>query len=218
VEAQCNNRVSESYEQSRDFSTSAGEQLKGRTSMTKFGRFYPNLNHTCLVVLLAAVLLSVAACVTTSTPSSDAPQLMFVQSAKDLKVDLASNTLRLVKVNQQTLYFTDRPQRIAEHLKMVDYLKEWTAQAGKDNFGEDPPNATLSVYESGQPDNTVVVVEIANPVVDGEDLIYSYKILNGTMPANVGPTALFIDWIGVGGGVGRGFHGVGVGRRGRGVY
>ena len=31
-----------------------------------------------------------------------------------------------------------------------------------------------------------------------------------------GATSLFIDWIGVGGGGGRWFHGVGVGRRGPG--
>ena len=37
------------------------------------------------------------------------------------------------------------------------------------------------------------------------------------MPASGGPTALFIDWIGVGGGVGFGFHGVGVGGRGPGL-
>ena len=64
------------------------------------------------------------------------------------------------------------------------------------------------------PDNTIVVVTLTNPVVDGADLVYNYKVLNGKMPANGGPTALFIDWIGVGGGVGPGFHGVGVGRRG----
>ena len=58
---------------------------------------------------------------------------------------------------------------------MADYLKEWTAKAGKDNFSADPPNAALSVYEPGQPDNTLVVVKITNPVVDGADLIYSYK-------------------------------------------
>jgi hypothetical protein len=52
------------------------------------------------------------------------------------------------------------------------------------------------------------MVEITNPVVQGADLIYSYKILNGTMPATGGPAALFIDWIGIGG-VGRGFHGIG---------
>ena len=40
-------------------------------------------------------------------------QLMFVQTAEDLKVDADKKTLRLVKVNQQTLYFSDRPVRIA---------------------------------------------------------------------------------------------------------
>jgi hypothetical protein len=159
--------------------------------------------------------LSLVACATTTKTSSEA-QLMFVQSAEDLKVDAAKSTFRLVKVNQQTLYFSDRPKRIAGHLKMADYLKEWTAKAGKDNFKADPPNATLSVYEPGKADNTIVVVKLTNPVVDGADLIYSYKVLDGTLPANGGPTALFIDWIGVGGGVGFGFHGVGVGGRGPG--
>ena len=133
------------------------------------------------------------------------------------RVDPATKTLRLVKVNPQTLYFSDRPVRIAGHLKMADYLTEWTAKAGKDNFGKDPPNATLSVYEPGQPDNTIVVVEITNPVVEGADLLYTYKIINGTMPAAGGATALFIDWIGAGGGVGHGYHGVGYGGRGLGV-
>ena len=188
--------------------------------MKKFSEFYKRLNHPLQAFLLAAVMLSMVACATTSTTSSTAsesPQLMFVQSAEDFKVDAGAKTFRLVKINQQTLYFSDRPKRIAGHLKMADYLKEWTAKAGKDNFAADPPNAVLSVYEQGQPDNTVVVVEITNPVVDGADLIYSYKIIDGAMPPSGGATALFIDWIGAGGGVGRGFHGVGVGRRGPGV-
>jgi len=170
------------------------------------------------LVLVSAAALSLAACSMTSTASSGAPQLMFVHSAEDLKVDPAAGTFRLVKVSQQTLYFSDRPQRIAGHLTMTDYLKEWTSAAGKDNFGADPPNAALSVYEPGQADNTLVVIKITNPVVDGADLIYSYKIIKGTMPARGGATSLFIDWIGVGGGVGRGYRGVGVGARGVGVY
>jgi hypothetical protein len=185
--------------------------------MKTFSELYESLNHARPALLLVGVLLSLAVCATTATTSSGAPQLMFVQSAEDLKVDPAASTIRLVKVNQQTLYFSDRPQRIAGHIKMADYLKEWTAKAGKDNFGADPPNATLSVYEPGQPDNTLVVVKITKPVVDGADLVYSYSIINGTMPANGGATTLFIDWIGVGGGVGAGFHGVGVGGRGVGI-
>ena len=175
-------------------------------------------SESCRLLRLAVVVLALAACGTTSTASSGAPQLMFVHSAEDLKVDPAAGAFRLVKVSQQTRYFSDRLQRIAGHLTMADYLKEWTSAAGKDNFGADPPNAALSVYEPGQANNTLVVVKITNPVVDGADLIYSYKIINGTMPARGGATSLFIDWIGVGGGVGRGYRGVGVGARGPGVY
>jgi len=169
--------------------------------------------------LLAAVMLSMVACATTSTtssPSSEKAQLMFVQIADDVRVDPAKSTFRLVKVNQQTLYFSDRPVRIAGHMNMAAYLKEWTSKAGKDNFGADPPNAVLSVYEPGQPDNTLAAVKITNPKIEGSDLIYSYKLIEGKLPTAGGAASLFIDWIGVGGGVGRGFHGVGVGFRGPG--
>ena len=159
-------------------------------------------------------MLSLLAGAATAIAASDSPQLMFVQSADDFKVDAAKSTFRLVKVNQQTMYFSDPPKRIVGHIKMADYLKEWTTKAGKDNFGADSPNATLSVFEPEKPENTIVVVTLTHPVVDGADLVYTYKVLNGMMPANGGPTALFIDWIGVGGGIGPGFHGVGVGRRG----
>ena len=157
------------------------------------------MKKSSCVLALAAVLLSMTAFATTSATASPAPQLMFVQSAEDLKTDQAASTFRLVKVNQQTLYFSDRPVRIAGHIKMADYLKEWTAKAGKDNFAADPPNATLSVYEPGQAENTLVVIKITNPKVDGADLVYTYKIIDGKMPAAGGATTLFIDWIGVGG-------------------
>ena len=162
-------------------------------------------------LLTVPLVLSMVGCATTS--SSKTPQLMFVQVAEDVKVDAATKTLRLVKVNQQTLYFSDRPERIAGHVKMADYLEEWTAKAGKDNFAKDPPNATLSVYEPGQPDNTLAAVVITRPHIDGSDLVYNYELIEGKLPAAGGATSLFIDWIGAGGGAGFGFHGVGAGRR-----
>ena len=169
-----------------------------------------------MYALLGAAVVLLAGCAGSQAPGAGSggsqAQLMFVQSAEDLRVDAARSTLRLVKVNAQTLYFSDRPQRIAGNLKMADYLKTW--KEGRDNFGADPPNATLSVYEPGRADETLVVITIMKPVVDGADLLYTYKIVEGTMPASGGATSLFIDWYGVGGGVGPGFHGVGVGRRG----
>jgi OmpA family len=161
-------------------------------------------------LLGAAVVL--AGCAGSQTPGAAAGgsqvQLMYVQSAEDLRVDAAKSTLRLVKVNPQTLYFSDRPQRIAGNIKMSDYLKTW--KEGRDNFGADPPNATLSIYEPGRTEPTLVVVTRKKPNVDGADLLYTYKIVEGTMPAGGGTTSVFIDWYGVGGGVGPGYHGVGV--------
>ena len=172
-------------------------------------------------LIAAAALVAVAAPLTLGLASASAKehdkeqaQLMFVQTADDLKAD--DKTLRLVNVGKQVLYFSDRPVRIAGHLNMAAYMEEWTKEAGKDNFSNDPPNATLSVYEPGKVENTLAVVEISHPVMEGDDLVYNYKVIEGAMPKAGGAAALFIDWIGVGGGVGRGFHGVGVGFRGPG--
>ena len=164
-------------------------------------------------LLAAASLASMAAMLPNLAAAADSKmQLMFVQSAEGLKAD--DKTLRLVNVSQQAIWFSDRPVRQAGHMSLRDYLQEWTAAAGPNNFSQDPPNATMSVYQPGKGENTLTVVEISDPKVDGKDLVYAYKLIEGQMPKAGAATSLFIDWIGVGGGVGPGFHGVGVGRRG----
>jgi hypothetical protein len=164
---------------------------------------------------LAAAATPLTALLSPARAADEKIQLMFVQSAEGLKAD--DKTLRLVNVSPQTIWFTDRPVRKAGHVTMANYLKEWTAAAGKDNFSKDPPNATLSVYEAGDAENTLTVVEILDPQVQGKDLVYRYKLIEGKVPASGGATSLFIDWIGPGGGVGAGFHGAGAGGRGVGV-
>ena len=169
-------------------------------------------------LLLATAVLAIAWWKIPQAFSQEKVQLMFVQTAENFKVEPTAKKLRLVNVNQQALYFSDRPQRIAGHLTMPAYLDEWKAGEGPDNFAADPPNATLSVYEGGNRENSITVIEISKPVIDGKDMIYNYKVIEGSMPKTGGTTALFIDWIGAGGGVGPGFHGVGAGARGVGVY
>lgn len=164
--------------------------------------------------------LAAAACALSFSPAPAAAddadiELLFVQTSEGLDVDPEAGAFRLVDISPHTLYFSDRPNRLAGHITMDDYLKEWTE--APDDFDDDPPNATLSVYEPGQSESTLVVVEILNPVVDGDDLIYDYRLIDGAMPEGGGMPALFIDRIGPGGGVGAGYHGVGVGARGPGA-
>jgi hypothetical protein len=133
--------------------------------------------------------------------------VMFVQTAQGLTAD--ANTLRLVNVGEQTLYFSDRPVRLAGHLTMPVYLDEWKAGNGRNDFSKDPPNATLSVYQPGRDDNALTVVTISKPVIEGKDLVYSYKLIEGEMPKTGKAIALFIDWVAVGGGFGPRFYGPG---------
>lgn len=174
--------------------------------------------HTVFAKVAAIAFIAALPAVASAQSANKAQiELMFVQNAEDLKVDAKAGTIRLIDVAQQALYFSDRPERLAGHLKMKEYLQEWTSKAGADNFGKNPPNATLSVYEGDNSQSTLVVVELLDPKIEGKDIVYHYKLIEGEMPKSGGETALFIDWIGPGGGVGRGFHGVGVGRRGPGV-
>ncbi|MES0826535.1 hypothetical protein [Ruegeria sp. SCP11] len=152
---------------------------------------------------------------TAATAEEESIQLLFVQTASGVEIDEYEKTVRLLNADPQTVYFSDRPYRKAGHISMDKYLEAWTEVDG--NFGETPPNAALSVFEPGKDQNSLVVLELFEPTIEGEDLIYRYLVLDGELPKGNGPAALFIDTIGPGGGVGRGFHGVGVGRRGPGA-
>jgi hypothetical protein len=65
---------------------------------------------------LTAVAVLLISSLSLAQDEEDQVQLMFVQTVDDLKAD--DETLRLVNVGKQTLYFSDRPKRIAGHLTM----------------------------------------------------------------------------------------------------
>lgn len=183
----------------------------GSTNST-FQRSNLMLKNSIPKTTAIAIAISLGA---TQAPADDSPSFMFVQTSDTIVVDPEAKTLRMVDISPHTLYFSDRPDRLAGHITLDAYLREWTDIP--DDFNDDPPNATLSVYEPDQAESSLIVIEILNPVVDGDDLIYSYNITDGAMPLGGGASALFIDRVGPGGGVGAGFHGVGVGARGPGV-
>ena len=175
----------------------------------------PTINSSAAMFLMTVLPVVTGNTIAQAAENHPPVELMFVQTSEKMVSD--DKTLRLVNIGKQTLYFSDRPNRVAGNLTMPAYMDEWKAGAGPDDFASDPPNATLSVYEPGNPVNALVVVEISRPVLEGNDLVYNYKLIEGKMPKSGDESALFIDWVGVGGGVGPGFHGVGVGARGVGV-
>lgn len=151
-----------------------------------------------MLALGAAMALAPSAARAVEVPAA-APmmaQLLFVQNAAGVEIGAGGKTLTLKNFSPTTLFFSDRPVRIAGHYRTDEYLQFW--KAGPDSFLKDPPNATLSVFEKGKDELADVVVTLRNPRVSGNDLTYDITVISGTLPRpGMGPASLFIDIIGL---------------------
>jgi len=97
--------------------------------------------------LAASVLLSTFMAAELVTAASAEPKplivpVLFVQNAE--AVVFGQGTLTLKGISPMTVFFSDRPVRIAGHFNTKDeYMPLW--DEGKDSFLKDPPNATVSI-------------------------------------------------------------------------
>ena len=141
-----------------------------------------------------AALAQAPAAAPTAAPTQKV-QLLFVQNSAGVTIDAAKGVFTLKNVSPSTLFFTDRPVRIAGHYHTrEEFLKLWNE--GPDSFAKNPPNATLSIVEPGQADLQNVVVNIRNPRMQGNDLLYDFKLIEGTLPKAGNASVLFIDVLG----------------------
>jgi len=150
-------------------------------------------NFIVTAAIAASSLASLKAAVAQPTP--EAPKeadFLFVQSAKGMTFNKATNKLTLTGVSPVTVFFTDRPERIAGNMKTTAFIPFWSE--GKDSFKSNPPNADVSIVEGKSLKQIVVVLE--DPVLKGGNLTYTVKVLEGTMPAKGADVSVFIDIIG----------------------
>jgi len=148
--------------------------------------------------LMVAVMATAPAVQAVEVPAG-APvmaQILFVQNAMSVETGAGGRSLTLKGLSPTTLFFSDRPVRLAGHYRNDEYLQFW--KAGPDSFLKDPPNATLSVFQKGKDELHDVVVTLRNPRLVGSDLTYDIAVVSGTLPpAGAGPASLFIDIIGL---------------------
>jgi hypothetical protein len=118
---------------------------------------------------------------------------LFVQIARSMAFDRSANKLTLEGISPVTLFFSDRPERIAGNMKTKAFVPFWST--GKDSFLKDPPNADLSILEGDKLRQVVVVLQA--PELKGDSLTYAVKVLQGDMPAKGAEVSVFIDIIGM---------------------
>lgn len=145
-------------------------------------------------------LLSGAAGAATAALGADAvaaddgdADFLFVQTAKGMTFDANRSRLTLHGVSPITQFFSDRPERIAGNMTTAAFVPFWSE--GADGFLSDPPNADLSILEDGALRQVVVVLQ--DPVLEGESLHYTVRIIDGAMPITGDSVSMFIDVIGM---------------------
>jgi hypothetical protein len=116
-------------------------------------------------------------------------EAMFVQVARNMTSDGGKVTFH--GLSPATLYFSDRPQRVAGHLTAQQFVDEW--DKGENSFAADPPNAVIAFLEEGDeaPEDAIVVLK--DPRLDGDDITYGYEVLEGAVPAKGESVSVFID-------------------------
>lgn len=140
---------------------------------------------------IGAALLGSGAALADSDAKAD---FLFVQTASSMAYAADRNLLTLHGVSPVTVFFSDRPERIAGNMHTADFVPFWSE--GPDSFHSDPPNADLSILENGKLRQVVLVLE--NPQLNGTDLHYTVKqILEGEMPVLGSDVSVFIDVIGM---------------------
>lgn len=86
-----------------------------------------------LVAATAAAATSLTS-ITLAQATPEAPKMadfLFVQSAKGMTFEKARNALTLTGVSPVTIFFTDRPERLAGNMKTTRFIPFWNEGKGQ---------------------------------------------------------------------------------------
>lgn len=120
---------------------------------------------------------------------------------------LQGGKLTLTGVAPNSIVFADRPVRAAGHALTTHLLEEWSPNNQSDeSFTKDPPNGTVSVFNTDGSKIRDAVVVLKTAKLDGDKLTFDVDVLEGELTGGDGPAALFIDRFGFGGFHAGGFH------------
>jgi hypothetical protein len=142
-----------------------------------------------------------------TTPAQDTPKQIGVPSNAKPEIvpslivlnahgaTLQGGSLTLLGVSSNAIIFADRPVRAAGHALTAHVLEEWGS--GSESFGKDPPDATVSAFSKDASVTKDAVVVLTSPKLDGDDLTFTVRVLEGDLDGADGPAGVFIDIIGL---------------------
>jgi hypothetical protein len=176
------------------------------------------MNRTgCIIAFLLCGAAPALAQTTPATPEHVPLQKTIGQAGPDVVpslivmnargASLQGGKLTLTGVAPNSIVFADRPVRAAGHALTIHLLEEWSPNNESDeSFTKDPPNGTISVFNTDGSKIRDAVVTLKTAKLDGDKLTFDVDVLEGELTGGDGPAALFIDRFGFGGFHAGGFH------------
>ena len=146
------------------------------------------MNKKVAFVLTAIAVLALYPAARLATAQTK-PSFLFVQSAK--MIDYKDGVITLHNVPAQTMFFSDRPNRVVGNLPTDKFVAKWTTDKGPNGFAAVPPNAAVTVFQADGA--KTAIVELSNPRLNGSNLSYNVKVLQGIPSTKPAEGVLFID-------------------------
>ena len=121
----------------------------------------------------AALALRTTAAQSGTPETGDGIELLFVQAASTGTLTLSDQgyTLTFQHGAGQTVYFSDRPDRITGLLSTADLVSQWPFA------DESPPNAALAISTATDMSAQVLIGVLSNPTWDAGSATLSYEFL-----------------------------------------
>lgn len=137
---------------------------------------------------------TVGACLAALLPAAALAQepvetFLFTETAP--RATMADGVLTLSGIDGTIVCFSDRPFRHGEVVPVSELVGIW--DKGADSFVTDPPNA--AVTGSTEAGAVTLVLELMNPVLDGDEIAFNYVLLHGEPVDAMTNVALLIDAI-----------------------
>ena len=131
---------------------------------------------------------------------SSGPKFFGIQNANSgiiSEINASTYSLELNEITDNTILFSDRPDRIVKLVPTLDFVGNWSI--GQDSFMKDAPNAVLIIDKMNKHQQDIIIIELFNPVYDSDkkSLKYVIKADNNTLselPNKTGQTTMIIDY------------------------
>ncbi|MGI9187829.1 MAG: hypothetical protein ACR2J9_10020, partial [Gaiellales bacterium] len=130
------------------------------------------------IPILILLLLALVPATASAAKHSKAPSILYSLDAKDVLVTTSGGTFRVsMPANAPVTWFTDRPDRKAGSIRLVDLYRIWDASG----FVKDPPNAALLTSNEGV--EHTHVVELTKPRLADHRVSFAIRAVSNAREA-----------------------------------